>query len=63
MLIFVIPELYQLLGRYADNTRYFHRHGWEFLMMLSLPLARLIFLPLIHFAVASTMLVAMPETK
>ena len=57
VLIFVLPELYQLLGRYADNTRYFYRHGGEFLMMLSLPLARLLFLPLVHYAVASTLLV------
>jgi hypothetical protein len=57
VLVFVSPELYQLLGRFADNARYFSRHGTEFLMMLSLPLARLVLLPLIHFAVASTMLI------
>lgn len=52
VLAVVLPELSEIIKRYADDTRYFYHHGSELFMMLSLPLARLVLLPLVHFLVA-----------
>jgi hypothetical protein len=56
VLAFVLPQISQVIGRYADNTRYFYHHRPELFMMLSLPLARLVLLPAVHFVIARTTL-------
>ena len=49
---FVIRQLSPVVHHFANNLFYFDHRGSEFVMMVSLPLARLAFLPLLHFIVA-----------
>jgi hypothetical protein len=48
----VIRQLSPAVPHFANNSFYFDHRGSEFVMMVSLPLARLTFLPLLHFIVA-----------
>jgi hypothetical protein len=52
VIAYVLPELKQVMDTFAANTRYFYRHGDELLLALSLPVARALVLPTIHFTVA-----------
>ena len=52
VMAFVVPQLSQVVRRFADDTLYFHHHRLELLMMLSLPLAQLALPPALHFIVA-----------
>ena len=52
VIAYVAPELKQLVDTFADNPRYFYRHGDELLLALSLPVARVLVLPTIHFTAA-----------
>ena len=54
VLLFVLPPLSQVLTQYANNTRYFYHHGSEFLLMLSLPIARLVALPTFYYFLGRT---------
>jgi Na+-transporting methylmalonyl-CoA/oxaloacetate decarboxylase gamma subunit len=52
VLAFVIRQLSPVVHHFANNLFYFDHRGSEFVMMVSLPLARLAFLPALHFIVA-----------
>jgi uncharacterized membrane protein len=52
VLAFVIPQLSPVVRHFTDNPFYFDHRGSELFMMVSLPLARLAFLPVLHFIVA-----------
>jgi hypothetical protein len=56
VVVFVVPQLGDVIRHYANNTRYFYHHGSELLMMLSLPVGRLILLPLFYFLIARLIL-------
>jgi hypothetical protein len=62
VLAFVLPQLFQVLRQYADNTRYFHYHSSELLLMFSLPFARLVLLPVAYFVISRSALRGMPST-
>jgi hypothetical protein len=49
---FVIRQLSPMVHHLANNLSYFDHRSSEFVMMVSLPLARLAFLPVLHFIVA-----------
>jgi hypothetical protein len=56
VLAVVLPQLFQLLGHYADNTRYFYYRSSELLLMVSLPSARLVLLPACYFFISRSSL-------
>jgi hypothetical protein len=62
VLAFVLPEFSQVIRRCADNARYFYQHSSELFLMLSLPLARLVILPAVHFCVARAVLCSETNT-
>jgi hypothetical protein len=62
VLAFVLPQLSQVLRQYFDDTRYFYHHTSELLLMLSLPFARLILLPLAYFVISRSALRSIPST-
>jgi hypothetical protein len=61
--LFVLPEIGEVIRNYANNTRYFHHHSSELLMMLSLPVGRLILLPLFYFLIARLILLRKSEPR
>jgi hypothetical protein len=62
VLAFVVPELFQVIRQYADNTHYFYHHSSELLLMFSLPFARLVLLPAAYFVISKSALRGMPST-
>ena len=52
VIAYVAPELSRDLTDIVNNTSYFYRHSSHLLMLLSLPLARVVLLPALHFVVA-----------
>jgi hypothetical protein len=52
VLAFLIRQLSPVVHHLATNLFYFDHRSSEFVMMVSLPLARLAFLPVLHFIVA-----------
>jgi hypothetical protein len=61
--LFVLPELGEVMRSYANNTRYFYHHPSELLLMLSLPVGRLILLPLFYFLIARFILLRRSEPR
>jgi hypothetical protein len=61
--LFVLPELGEVMRSYANNTRYFYHHTSELLLMLSLPVGRLILLPLLYFLIARLILLRKNEPR
>jgi hypothetical protein len=59
--LFVLPEIGEVIRNYANNTRYFYHHTSELLLMLSLPVGRLILLPLFYFVIARFILLGKRE--
>jgi hypothetical protein len=51
VIAFVILQLLPVARRLASNPFYFDHRGSEFVMIVSLPLARLTFAPVLHFVV------------
>jgi len=62
VLPFVLPQLFQVLRQYADNTRYFYHHSSDLFLMFSLPFARLVLLPVAYFVISRSVLRGMPST-
>lgn len=63
VILFVVPQLGEVFRNYANNTRYFYHHSSELLMMLSLPVGRLILLPLFYFLIARLILLRRREPR
>jgi hypothetical protein len=62
VLAVVLPQLFQVFRQYADSTRYFYHHSSELLLMLSLPLVRLVLLPMTYFVISRSALRGMRGT-
>jgi hypothetical protein len=58
VVVFVVPQLGQVMSAYASRTQHFYHHGSELLLMFSLPLARLAVLPTVYFISARRTLYA-----
>ncbi len=56
VLVFVVPEFGQVISAYASHTHYFYHHVSELLLMFSLPLARLVLLPVSYFFISRSAL-------
>jgi hypothetical protein len=54
VLVFVLPQLSEVVTQYASHTQYFYHHSSELLLMLSLPVARLVVLPTFYYLLGRT---------
>ncbi len=54
VLVFVLPQLSQVVTQYASHTQYFYHHSSELLLMLSLSVARLVVLPTFYYLLGRT---------
>lgn len=63
VVLFVVPQFGEVMRSYANNTRYFYHHSSELLMMLSLPVARLVLLPLLYFLIARHILLQKNDVR